>query len=744
MPPQRAVRPVRARASGGICASLLAGALASCGTAGHAVPASRAALAALSSPAAQLSATQITFGSSTTGWLAVTAGLQAKPWSAVELLRTEDGGQTWQQQWAGDGGVVQLEALGTRHAWLSIAPTVRCPQGTAYARCARLTAAGELLATDDGGRQWRRAWSGPEQLHEVVFVSPRVGLASLQGSPCSIPDKLGIPPSRCPGLVVRTTDGGSQWEQVLRTDGPVLAVASQDGNWLVAQNTWWSGDSGRHWQMLTGLLPGRFCGPDGLPVWAAAPDQATYMAANAAENICPPPAAALEQLIGGGWRQVHLWELGLASAMQWPTIRTGYLMFSGALTRTTDSGRTWRQVWPPLAPTGPLGLLGGGRAVGAEDASSSGAVLQSLDYGKAWSQLADLPGTITAIDFVSPLEGFLVLEQVSQRRWLIEGSQDGGRHWSVLWTMQSWVPSTSPLPGTGISGLWMASPSDGLLLTTGGALPPPWGGGAPAELWATADGGHQWHRLAKVPTGTGWLFAAAAFARDERGAWHGVVESGLGSTVMTSDCGHSWQPVPLFPRLEGAQYLSSTVVVGWQEGAGQRPWLLVSSDGGRQWARRALPASGAQAVSSQGELQFALNGSGLWETGGRSWATSDWGRHWEARAGPVLSREAWSPSSPSPSGRQAHGRRSTVLGSPFSGKVRVERCSISTVIAEASSAGEDVYPHRIRAPIIREPIRPRTAHNAAPGGSLEEYRTRRSRSCSDPGKLARGLGAGLA
>ena len=178
-----------------VTSALLAAALASCGPSGLVVPASRAALAALSSLSAQLSASQIAFGSSTMGWLAVTASLEGQPWSAVELLRTVDGGQSWHRQWATNGSVVQLAAFGTGYAWLSTAPTSWCRQGTAPARCARLTGAGELFTTNDGGRHWRKAWSGSGQLHQVVFVSASVGLASLQSGPCSVPGNS-VPPRR--------------------------------------------------------------------------------------------------------------------------------------------------------------------------------------------------------------------------------------------------------------------------------------------------------------------------------------------------------------------------------------------------------------------------------------------------------------------------------------------------------------------------------------------------------------------
>ena len=499
-------RPRAALALAGLGTVALAAALASCGQAStpQATASVRAAVAAMASAGAELSASQLAFVGAKTGWLAVTASFEEQPTSAVEVLGTDDGGKTWHRQWAGPGAALGLVAAGAQHAWLSVAPTVSCPPRMAAARCARTVAPGELLRTDDGGRVWRKVWSGPQQLHEIAFDGPRVGLASLQGPACPVPQEAGTPPPHCPGTVEGTTDGGSHWGPVLRTDGPVLAVAHQGGTWMALQNTvslygtkpesppaqlviwsssdngrhwarrasfapdivgpylgadnvaslvpvgghhlvlsladrdacghaceeatWASDDGGRHWSSLSQHLAGRFCGPDGLPVWAVAPGPVTYMAASAALNICPPPSAALERLSGHRWLQVHLWQLGTATAMDWPAARTGYAIVAGALAVSTDAGHTWRQAWPVLAPTGPLAILAGGRMVAAEDAVSPGAVLASSDGGRSWSQLADLPGDISALQFPSAHSGFLALAQPSQDRWVVEASRDGGRH----------------------------------------------------------------------------------------------------------------------------------------------------------------------------------------------------------------------------------------------------------------------------------------------------------------------------
>jgi len=262
--------------------------------------------------------------------------------------------------------------------------------------------------------------------------------------------------------------------------------------------------------------------------------------------------------------------------------------------------------------------------VGAEDASSGGAVLTSGDGGRTWTQAADLPGAASAMAFSSPKRGLVGLEELLGRAWVVAGTTDGGSHWSVLWSL----PQQEVEPDyQGISGLWMASNNDGLMLTTTGTGPGSTAGVGPAELWLTADGGHRWRKVAAVATNVDWVSGALAFYRDVEGSWQGLVQGG-GRTMMTNDTGRSWQVAPQVPMLIEAQYLSGTTITGWQHGSGQLPWLCVSTDGGRHWVKRRLPSPGLPDVSGHGALQFSPQGAGLWLENGEIWVTSDLGHRW--------------------------------------------------------------------------------------------------------------------
>ena len=81
---------------------------------------------------------------------------------------------------------------------------------------------------------------------------------------------------------------------------------------------------------------------------------------------------------------------------------------------------------------------------------------------------------------------------------------------------------------------------------TTGTNPGEAAGVAPAELWVTDDAGQRWQRAAAFPAPQYWVLSAAAFRRDARGAWHGLVEGGQGA-MATADTGRTWEREPLVP-----------------------------------------------------------------------------------------------------------------------------------------------------------------------------------------------------
>ena len=132
------------------------------------------------------------FADSKRGWVGGDEGL---------VLRTEDGGRTWEQQPSGVAdGVNDIYFRDKEDGYL--------------------LAANRVMLTEDGGRTWRAQTSGVESdLRDVKFVDAREGWA-VGGE----------------GSILHTTDGGATW----RAERPVtphtlerLFLAGRTRGWAV-------------------------------------------------------------------------------------------------------------------------------------------------------------------------------------------------------------------------------------------------------------------------------------------------------------------------------------------------------------------------------------------------------------------------------------------------------------------------------------------------------------------------------
>jgi len=189
-----------------------------------------AAAATLSQP------TAVRLASATSGWLG----------GAGWIARTDDGGQSWKQQYKGDAAIGQIFALNDTMAWA-------------------VTNKQELLATTDGGQTWTAAGAVPNNgfLH---FVSAKEAFmanaatkdggrtwTTLQVPASSVGDPYfhdaangwAVTQTDGTGKVERTTDGGRTWTTVMSRplaaplNGALIRSAGPNDAWVE-----WIGDSG--------------------------------------------------------------------------------------------------------------------------------------------------------------------------------------------------------------------------------------------------------------------------------------------------------------------------------------------------------------------------------------------------------------------------------------------------------------------------------------------------------------------
>ncbi len=133
-----------------------------------------------------------------------------------------------------------------------------------------------------------------------------------------------------------------------------------------------------------------------------------------------------------------------------------------------------------------------------------------------------------------------------------------------------------------MAGLWGGPSGRSLVLTAAGANVYGLEGVAPAQLWATRDGGAHWARLAGVPLGQFGTAGPGAFSwRD--GRWQGIVSDGPGAEE-TSDSGRHWATLRGTGGFVGASAPANGLVATWATGADGGAELRTSADGGRTWS----------------------------------------------------------------------------------------------------------------------------------------------------------------
>ncbi|GHA76831.1 oxidoreductase [Streptomyces termitum] len=315
--------------------------------------------------------------------------------------------------------------------------------------------------------------------------------------------------------------------------------------------------------------------PPAAPASFAAPAPSTLSAALAA----PAPDTAWRLTATGTDARFR----GLAAIDR----RTAWAAGSkGTVLRTTDAGRTWRDVSPPGAADLEL------RDVEAFDArravvlaigeGEASRVLRTEDGGATWTEAfrnTDPRAFYDCVTFLDHRNG-LALGDPVDGRFRILATRDGGRSWAVL--PDAGMPAALPgEAGFAASGqcLVAAGPKD-VLFTTGG--------GATARVFRSADRGRTWTVTdTPVPAGDP---ARGAFALAFRDRHHGIAVGGDYRTgqpspdaaATTSDGGRTWTPSATPPPAyrSGAAWLphhrSAALAVG-------PTGTDLTLDGGRTW-----------------------------------------------------------------------------------------------------------------------------------------------------------------
>ena len=285
-----------------------------------------------------LDLTDVFFVTADVGWVAGKSGT---------ILRTVDGGKTWEAQLGGDPqdqseAVRVLHFLDERRGWAI--------QGM------------KTLFTRDG-ESWEEIGSAPYGVDEMAFVSPRVGYVA--GNPSAV--------HYGPTIIYRTTDGGRSWHPV----------------WTCAAKV-----------ALGGVTKNISCEIADIQFPSPTVGYAVAAAGCAGRGYCQAPPLLAKTTDGGETWQVMtgpgVLEQDFIKGIFFLDEETGYARLgSGKLHMTTDGGKTWRGIVasPGEAIQFADPMVGWGVELGWSELRFS----YTSDGGKRWSSRSiRLPETVKA------------------------------------------------------------------------------------------------------------------------------------------------------------------------------------------------------------------------------------------------------------------------------------------------------------------------------------------------------------
>jgi photosystem II stability/assembly factor-like uncharacterized protein len=541
------------------------------------------------------------------GWAINLAGGEAR------IQHTADGGATWAVQWAGPADGMQS---------LAAAEDARVAMLDGHSGHAVL--GGQLLATADGGASWH-ALAVPAGFTPTGMAWRDARYGMVAGTTCA---------GACHAAVLATADGGATWTALFTSADavpppaagaslPGIALPTPDAGWLyfktdaLAGRLYATSDGGTTWWLEQADLAGgrTVAGP---PAFADA--GAGWLPV---DNGAAPFAGGIQVTHDGGrtWTWVggrRLWSIlavSLTSAADgWAVGRPAGSATATFLLHSADGGRTWRESALTLRPMRAVDFVSATAGFGAGAASDPRALLRSTDGGVTWTVRATLPGPVLALSFVDPNRGWAVDQPWPAGPQVLDvlATADGGATWRQVGEI------ARPSPPAPVA-LRFFDAQHGVLMT---GAPPDW------QVAATADGGQTWYPSGHVAISPGTSVLAAMPSADRL-----LLLLGPGSLVRSGDGGSTWIALPKLPAgLGEGEGLGASgpgdlwVVLQHGVDGATRRTLLRSEDGGATWRQvrlpDAMPLDGPLCVSAHSPSDaWLLSQEGLFATrdGGRSW-----------------------------------------------------------------------------------------------------------------------------
>jgi photosystem II stability/assembly factor-like uncharacterized protein len=277
------------------------------------------------------------------------------------ILRTTDGGATWEAQLGGDpeasaAPVRMLHFLDERRGW-----AIQGQAGTTF----------KTLYTSDG-ESWEEIGTVPHGAGHMVFTSPRTGF--LAGNP-----SMSVSGSN---IMFRTTDGGRNWEPVWECEAKVaMGGLTQNLSCVIGQI--------------------RFPTPD-----------VGYAVANRGCTSCGSPPLIAKTTDGGSTWSIMIGpgvlEKDEVSGLFFLDEQTGFARLSSkTLHMTTDGGETWRGI--VASPGEEIQFADPSVGWALEPGWSELKLSYTMDGGRKWTNREiRMPTTTRAFSFPRRDRGYVV------------------------------------------------------------------------------------------------------------------------------------------------------------------------------------------------------------------------------------------------------------------------------------------------------------------------------------------------
>ena len=323
------------------------------------------------------------------------------------------------------------------------------------------------------------------------------------------------------------------------------------------------------------------------------------------------------------------------SATTWWAIVESNLKPRSWLVRTSDSGRHWQGVTPPVK------LMSASAFVGTEAAwIESGALFpgrtaplyRTLDGGRTWRRVGSIPSECE-LDFVDERHGWCIAVGAAAGSETVRlfRTIDGGSTWSLV--------SRTGLYGRGSTSRALPYECDKTLAFSSARVG--WAatfcnGGTP-HLYTSRDGGARWHALAPIPipkalrtppAGEGLSLPAISGSRLAVSVSIGGSPRGATALATSANGGRSWQ-ARLVPGLLRYWTVDLIDVRHWLVSDGTT--LLSTDDAGQHWRRWSAPVTMKDTVGAPLALHFLSRRLGFAVpdgNGGPLWRTYDGGTTW--------------------------------------------------------------------------------------------------------------------